>query len=60
MLAFALLKSRNKQGPIDMAGQLGTMWGLCLALLAIVLFREPRPPSRLPGRRGPMYRTDAA
>ncbi|WP_019924035.1 CPBP family intramembrane glutamic endopeptidase [Duganella zoogloeoides] len=46
-LAFALLKSRNKQGPIDMAGQLGAMWGLCLALLAIVLFWELRPLSSL-------------
>ncbi|MET0321695.1 MAG: CPBP family intramembrane glutamic endopeptidase [Duganella sp.] len=43
-LAFALLKSRYRDdGPIDVGRQLGAMWGLCAALLAIVLFWEHRP-----------------
>jgi membrane protease YdiL (CAAX protease family) len=42
-LAFALLKSRNDDAPINLTRQLGSMWGLCAALLAIVLVWEQRP-----------------
>jgi membrane protease YdiL (CAAX protease family) len=43
-LAFALVKSRNQDpGPIDMGRQLGSMWGLCATVLAIVLVWEQRP-----------------
>lgn len=42
-LAFALQKSRDDDAPINLTRQLGSMWGLCAALLAIVLVWEQRP-----------------
>lgn len=41
-LAYALAKSRNKQRPINVSMQLSWMWGLALAVLAIVVFWEQR------------------
>ena len=39
---FALIKSRNKHAPIKAAFHLSSMWGLALAVVAIVLFWERR------------------
>lgn len=39
---LALIKSRNKHAPIKAAFHLSSMWGLALAVVAIVLFWERR------------------
>lgn len=40
--AFALVKSRNQHAPIKAAFHLSSLWGLALAVVAIVLFLERR------------------
>lgn len=42
-LAFALIKFRNRHGSLNKGFQLASMWGLCGAVLAVVLCWEQRP-----------------
>jgi membrane protease YdiL (CAAX protease family) len=44
---FAFIKQGNKGGPINQLRHLATMWGTCLALLALVLLWERRPLSSI-------------
>ena len=39
---FAFIKQGDKGGPINQLRHLATMWGTCLALLALVVFWERR------------------
>ncbi len=57
--AFALIKSQHKHAPIQAVFHLSSMWGLALAVVAIVLFWEGRPLASI-GIEGGQYGAWAA